>query len=134
MVGPSAMPRKSKRKQLALSFEESDVEYSSSLKEILIEPEQIYRHTRTRTGAITLIDYDSFAKGIESNDKHPAIAESHLSNFSMEREACTYMTNTPEKIVRRFKEQPRVQKAQQEMLQAQQESINDLKKMIVLFT
>ena len=36
------------------------------------------------------------------------------------------------KIARRFEEQSWVQKAQQEMLQVQQESINDLKKMIAL--
>jgi len=42
MVGPSTTLSKSKGKQLALSSEESDVEFSSDLKEILIEPERIY--------------------------------------------------------------------------------------------
>ena len=46
IVSLSAMPNKSKGKQLALSFKESDVEHSSRFKEILAKPEGIYRHTR----------------------------------------------------------------------------------------
>ena len=42
------------------------------------------------------------------------------------------MVDMPEKIARKFEEQARVQQAQHEMLQAQQESIDDLKKMIAL--
>jgi len=40
MVGPSTTPSKSKRKQLAISSEDSDAERSSGLKETLIEPEK----------------------------------------------------------------------------------------------
>jgi len=43
-----------------------------------------------------------------------------------------YMANTPEEMARRFKEQYHLQQAQHDMFQAQQESINDLKKMIAL--
>jgi len=46
MVGPSATPSKSKGKQLALSSKESDTECFSGLKEILLEPKEIYRRTR----------------------------------------------------------------------------------------
>ena len=42
------------------------------------------------------------------------------------------MTSTPEGLARRVEEQSLMQKAQQEMLQVQQESINDLKKMIAI--
>ena len=61
MVGPSITPSKSKEKQLALSSKESDIEHSSSLKEISIEPEEIYQHTQIRTGAVVPIDYKSLA-------------------------------------------------------------------------
>jgi len=49
MMGPSTTPSKSKGKQPTFNSEESDVEYSSGLKEILDEPEGIYRHIRIRT-------------------------------------------------------------------------------------
>ena len=42
------------------------------------------------------------------------------------------MVGTPKEVAKRFEEQTQVQQAQHEMLQAQQESINDLKKMIAL--
>jgi len=42
MVGPSTTPSNSKGKQLAYSFDESDTEHSSGLKEILIKPEGLY--------------------------------------------------------------------------------------------
>jgi len=42
------------------------------------------------------------------------------------------MVGTPEDVARRFEEQARVHQAQNKMLRAQQESINDLKKMITL--
>jgi len=45
MVGTSATPRKSKGKHPAFSYEESDVKHFSGLKDILVEPEGIYRHT-----------------------------------------------------------------------------------------
>ena len=43
------------------------------------------------------------------------------------------MVSTSKEIARRFEEQSRVQNVQQEMFQVQQESLNDLKKMIVLW-
>jgi len=109
MVGPITTPSKSNGKQLALSSGESDAEYSLGLKEILIEPEGIYGHTRMQTGAITPIDYNNLAKGVESNDEHSAIMESHSSNSYVEKEAFTYMTNTPEEVARKFEEQAQVQ-------------------------
>jgi len=42
------------------------------------------------------------------------------------------MGNTPEEMTRKFEEQARVQQAQHNMLQTQEEFINDLKKMIAL--
>jgi len=105
--GPSATPRKSKGKQSALSFEESNVEHSSRLKEILAEPKGVYRHTRIWTGAIAPIEYKNLAKAIESNDEHSAITESHSSNSYME-EVFAYIASTLEEIVRRFEEQSRV--------------------------
>jgi len=63
MVDPSTTPSKSKKKQLAISSEKSDVEPSLGLKTILIEPEGIYRHTWTNTGTIRSIDYSLFPKG-----------------------------------------------------------------------
>ena len=42
------------------------------------------------------------------------------------------MADIPEEIARKFEEQTRVQQVQHEMLQAQQESINDLKKIMAL--
>ena len=61
-MGPSATPRKLKRKQPALSSEKSDVQYFLGLKEILDEPEKIYRHTWIWTGAIASIDYNNLAR------------------------------------------------------------------------
>ena len=46
IVGPSAMSSKLKGKQLALSSEESDVENSLGLKEILINPKGTYKYTQ----------------------------------------------------------------------------------------
>ena len=42
------------------------------------------------------------------------------------------MVSTLEEVARKFEKQSRVQQAQHEMLQAQQESINDVKTMIAL--
>ena len=80
-----------------------------------IEPEGVYRHTRTRTGVIPLIDYNALARGIEVNDLHSAIAESQVSNSSIEKEAFIYMTSTPEETARRLEQQAQVQKEQFEM-------------------
>jgi len=60
------------------------------------EPEGVYRHTRTRTGAVAPINYSALARGIEVNNSHSAVAESQASNSSIEKEAFTYMTNIPE--------------------------------------
>ena len=43
------------------------------------------------------------------------------------------MVGTPKEVARRFEEQTQVQQGQHEMFQAQQESINGLKKMMTLF-
>jgi len=64
MVGASTTPSKSKGKQLALSSEESNAERSPGLKEILIEPEGIYRHTWIQTGIIASVNYNLLARGI----------------------------------------------------------------------
>ena len=80
MMGLSATPGNSKGKQLVFSSDESDVEYSSGLKELLIELEGIYRHTRIRTRTIALVDYNLLARGIEANDERSAIIESDSSN------------------------------------------------------
>jgi len=45
MVGPRFTPSKSKGKQLAISSEESDDDWSPGLKDALAEPEGVYRHT-----------------------------------------------------------------------------------------
>jgi len=132
MVGPSAAPNKSKRKQLAISSKEFNAEHFSSLKEIPTESEGIYQYTRIQTGVITLVNSNLLAKGIEKNDEHSAIAESRSFNSYVEKEAFTYMINTPEEMTRRFEEQSQMQKEQQDMLRVQQEFINNLKKMIVL--
>ena len=76
MVGLSVTPSKLKGKQLALSSEELEAEYSLSLKEILIKLERIYTHTQIRIGAIAPTDYNLLAKEIEANDEQCAIVES----------------------------------------------------------
>ena len=78
MVGPSSTLRESKGKQLAISSEESDVDRSSALKDILVKPEGVYRHTRTRIGTIAPVNYNLLAKRIEVNDEHSAIVNPSL--------------------------------------------------------
>ena len=95
------MTSRSKGKQLAVSSDESDT-----------EPEEVYRHTRTQTGALPPIDYNALARGIEINDSHSTIAESHASNSSIGKEAFIYMTSTPEETTRRLEQQTQVQKEQ----------------------
>ena len=109
MVGPRTTPSKSKGKQFAFSSEESNTERSSGLKEIMIEPERIYQHTRIRTGGVIPIDYNSLARGIETDDEHSTIVGSHSSNSYMETEAFAYMADIPEEIAKKFKEQAQVQ-------------------------
>jgi len=72
------------------------------------------------------------AKGIKANDEHSAITKSHSLNSYVKTKAFAYMANTSEKMARRFEEQSQVQEAQHDTLQAQQESINDLKKIALL--
>jgi len=54
ILGTSSTPRKSKGKQLAVSSEELDADQSPGLKDVLVEPEGVYRHTQTRTETISL--------------------------------------------------------------------------------
>ena len=68
MVGLSSTPSKSRGNQLAVILEESNVDRSSGLKDILVEPEGVYQHTRTRMGTIAPIDYNLLTKRIEVND------------------------------------------------------------------
>ena len=63
IVGQSTMPSKSKGEQLAVNFEESDVERSPGLKNVLIEPEGIYQYTRICTGMIAAVDYNCWQGG-----------------------------------------------------------------------
>ena len=91
MVGPSFTPSKSKGKQLAVSSEESDADRSPGLKDVLIESEGVYRHTRTRTGGIAPVDHNLLARGIEVSDEHSAIIKSQSSNSSSGTTAFAYM-------------------------------------------
>ena len=108
MVGSSSTPSKSKGKQLAISSEQSDVDRSPGLNDILTKPEGVYWHTRTRTGTINLVDYSLLARGIEVNDEYFAIIESQSLNSSSEITAFAYIAGTPEEVARQFEEQARV--------------------------
>ena len=90
------------------SSEESDVELSLGLKEILIEPEGIYQCTQIRIGTIAPMDYNVLARGIEESDEYSAIAEFQSSNSYMEKKAFAYMVETEEEVAKRFKEQARM--------------------------
>jgi len=70
------MASKSRGKQPAVSSDESDT-----------EPEGVYQHICTRTGAVAPIDYSALAQSIEVRESHSAIAESQASNSSIEKEA-----------------------------------------------
>ena len=89
-----------------------------------MEPKGVYRHTRTRAGAVAPVDYSELARGIEVSESHSAIAESQASNSSVEKEAFAYMTNSPEETTRRLEQQAHVEKEQFDMICAQQESID----------
>jgi len=54
---------------------------------------------------IAPVDYSALARGIKVSESHSAIAESQVSNFSVEKEAFAYMASTSEEIVRRFEQQ-----------------------------
>ena len=94
MVGPSSTPSKSKGKQLAVSLEESDADRSPSLSDILSEPEGVYRHNQTHTGAIALVDYNLLPRGVEVNDENSAIIEFQSSNSGTGTTASAYMART----------------------------------------
>jgi len=94
MVGPSTTPDKTKRKQPIVSSDESNT-----------EPKGVYRHTRTRTGAIAPVDYSALTWGIEVSEAHFTIVESQASNSSVEKEDFTYMEGTPEEMARHFEQQ-----------------------------
>ena len=108
IVGSSSTPSKSKGKQLAVSLEESYVDRSPGLKDILVEPEGAYRHTQTCMGTIALVDYSLLARGIEVNDEHFAIIESQSLNSSLETTTFAYMAGTLEEVARQFEELLRV--------------------------
>ena len=63
-----------------------------------MEPEGVYRHIRTRTGAVAPVDYSALARGIE-------VSESQASNSSVEKEAFAYMANTLEETTRHLEQQ-----------------------------
>ena len=111
MMGSSSTPSKSKGKQLVVSSEESDADRSLGLKDILLEPEGLYWHTRTRTGIIALVDYSLLARGIKVNDEHSAIVESQSSNSSSGTTACAYMAGTPKEMAKQFEGQAPVQRS-----------------------
>jgi len=119
MADPSTARSRSREKQPVVSFDESDT-----------EPEGVYRHTRTRSGAIAPVDYNALARGIEVSELHSAIAESQVSSSFVEKEAFAYMANTPEETTRRLEQQAQVQREQFDMIRVQQESIDTLKQML----
>jgi len=95
-----------------------------------MEPEGVYRHTRTRTGAVAPVDYSALARGIEVSESHSVIAESQASNTSIKKEVFASMTNTPEETAGRLEQHAQVQREQFDMIRAQQESIDALKQML----
>jgi len=109
MIGPSTTPSKSKGKQLAFSSAKLDTERSSGLKEVLIKPKGIYWHIQIRTEAVVPIDYNSPARGTETDDEHSAIVGSHSSNTYRETESFAYMADISKEINWKFEEQARVQ-------------------------
>ena len=64
------------------------------------------------------------------NDEHSAIVKFQSLNSSSETTFFAYMTGTPEKVAKQFEEQARVQGEQLDMIRAQQESMDTLKKML----
>jgi len=90
----------------------------------------VYRYTRTRTGTVAPVDFNALTQGIEIGESHSAIAESHASNSSIEKEVFAYMMNTLEDTTRRLEQQAQIQREQFDMIRAQQESIDTLKQML----
>ena len=115
---------------MAVSSEESDADRSPGLKDVLVEPEGVFLHTRTRTGTIAPVDYTLLARGIKVNDEHSAVIKLQSSNSSSETTTFAYMVGTPEEVARQFEEHARVQREQLDMIRALQESINTLKQML----
>ena len=85
-----------------------------------------------REGILKPVDYKCLASGIEIEDEHSAIAGSQSSRSSVGNKAFVYMAGSPEEIARRLEQQARAQQAQQEMMQAQQRTIDELKGMVAL--
>jgi len=108
MAGPSTTLSRSREKQSAVSSDEFDN-----------EPKGVYRHTRTRAGIVAPVDYNALAQGIEVRESHSAIAESHASNSSIEKEAFVYMANTSEETTRHLEQQSQVQREQFDMIHTQ---------------
>jgi len=79
----------------------------------------VYRHTRTQTGLIALVNYSVLARGIKVSESHSAIMESQASNSSIEKEAFAYMVGTPEEMARRFEQQAQFQREQLDIICAQ---------------
>ena len=55
--------------------------------------------------AITPVNYNLLARGIEMNDEHSAIIKSQSLNSSSGTTAFAYMARTPEEVAKRFKKQ-----------------------------
>ena len=98
------MTSKSKRKQSAISPDESNNEPSFGLREILIKPEGVYQHTRIRMGTIALVNYSALTREIEVSEAHSTIAGSQAFNSSIEKKVFAYMAGTPEEVAKRFEE------------------------------
>ena len=126
MVESTSTSGKPEKERLSPSSGESDVEYSPGLKGIIVEPEGVFKHTRTRRGVIAPVDYKGMSEGSRFHDECSAIAESQSSCSSTENQAFAHMASNPEEMAKRFEDQARIQKMQQDMLQSQQESINNL--------
>ena len=106
------------------SSDESERSHSPTVREICDEFEGVYRHTRSRTGAIRPVNYQRLAKGITTSDEHSAIAESQSSSSVGAQEVSVYMAGNLEDIAKRVNEH-------HVMLQAQQETLLQLKDMLV---
>ena len=99
---------KSKGKQLVVSSEESNIEWYLGLKDVLVEPEGVYQHTRTHIGTIASVYYSLFGKKFEAGNEHSAIIESQSLNSSSETTTFAYMAEAPEEVARQFEEQAQV--------------------------
>ena len=75
----------------------------------------MYQHTRTWTSILAPVDYSEVARGIEISEAYSAIAESHASISSIEKEAFAYMASTPEEMAKRFEQQALAQREQLNM-------------------